>query len=77
MAKAVKGKSVNKVVDYEVVKAKLHSEAMKIELDMLTVIGFDFECHFPFNYIRHYLTTQQNHTQVDTALKHCLDTVYL
>lgn len=32
---------------FEEVKHLLHQEAQRIELDMLTVIGFDFEYHFP------------------------------
>jgi len=54
VAKAVKGKT-NKVVPFEEVKEALHKEAMRIELDILTVIGFDFEFEFPFTYIEKYM----------------------
>lgn len=30
---------------------------MRIELDILTVIGFDFEFEFPFTYIEKYLVS--------------------
>ncbi len=49
-AKPVKGKS-NKVIPFEEVKSSIHKESMRIELDILTVIGFDFKFDFAFTYI--------------------------
>ena len=53
-AKPTKGKTI-KILSFEEVKEALHKEAMRIELDMLTVIGFDFEFDFPFTYIENYM----------------------
>lgn len=50
----VKGKT-NKRAEFESVKASLHSQALQIEIDMLTVMQFDFEFQFPFDYIRRYI----------------------
>ena len=49
-----KGKVVRDV-KYEEEKEKIHIEAIRIELDMLTVLGFDFDYHFPFTLIKVYL----------------------
>ena len=71
MPKPIKGKTI-KVVMFESVQEQLHKEAMRVELDMLTAIQFDFEYSFPFSIIRNYLGRNE-----DVALKLCLDTVYL
>ena len=57
-------------------KEALHKEAMRIELDILTVIGFDFEFEFPFTYIEKYLTGNPTDV-IHQTFKACLSTIYL
>jgi hypothetical protein len=74
-SKPVKGKT-NKVVPFEEVKEALHKEAMRIELDILTVIGFDFEFDFPFTYIEKYMEGSPSEL-IKQTLKSCVSAIYL
>jgi hypothetical protein len=58
------------------VKETLHKEAMRIELDILTVIGFDFEFEFPFTFIEKHLAGKPME-DISQTLKVCLSTIYL
>lgn len=44
---------------FEEVQAEIHQTATKVELEILTVLQFDFEFDFPMPFIRGYFNSER------------------